>query len=130
MRIRILAVACLLVLSVSASTYGQQSLRAKIPIAFTVSGKLLQPGEYTFVPSSDERSITVTSPDKSSALARVLTRLAAGIHTTRQDSHVVFDKIGDKFFLSEIWIAGQDGFSLLNTEEKHEHRIIDIPVSK
>ena len=58
----------------------------------------------------------------------VLTRLAAGIHTTKQDAHVVFDKVGDKYTLSEIWIPGIDGFVLNMIKETHEHKILNVPI--
>ncbi len=57
---------------------------------------------------------------------RSLTRVAAGMHTSPADGHVVFDKIGDAYTLAEIWIPGQDGYILAVTKAKHEHRIINV----
>jgi hypothetical protein len=129
MRIRTLTVASLFVLLAAAITYGQQSVRVNIPFEFTVSGKVLPAGNYSFVPTSDNRSIRVAG-EKESAIAVVLTRLAAEMHTSPGDSHIVFDKIGDKHFLSEIWIPGSDAFVLNTTKEQHQHDILNVPVGK
>ncbi len=103
-----------------------QSLRANIPFQFIVEGKALPPGEYNFI--RNEGSFQVVSVKKGpSAVALVITTLGGGIHTTPQDAHIVFDKVGDSYFLSEIWIPQMDGFLLNATKEKHEHRTINIP---
>jgi hypothetical protein len=108
MRIRFL-MATLFLFSIVASAYAQlkPGLRANIPFAFTVGKKQLPAGEYKFI-SVNEGNIRVMS-GKETALATVLTRLAAGIHTTPTDAHIVFDKEGDQYFLAEIWAPGIDG---------------------
>jgi len=125
-RIRVLAFAALLTMTMTAISYGQGSLRADVPIAFNVAGKVLPAGNYVFSPTTDNRSVKIAG-EKDSAVALVLTRLAAGIHTTPGDSHIVFDKVGEDYFLSEIWIPGRDGFVLRATEENHTHRVLNAP---
>jgi hypothetical protein len=125
-KIRALAFATLLTMTITATSYGQGGVRVNIPIAFNVSGKVLPAGDYVFSPTADDRSVRVAG-EKDSAVALVLTRLAAGIHTTPGDSHIVFDKIGEDYFLSEIWIPGRDGFVLRATEENHTHRVLNAP---
>ncbi len=127
MRIKFL-VASLFLFSMVAAAYAQEgALQANIPFAFKVADKQLPAGDYDFTWAANSQNIRVAS-SKNTAVALVLTRLAAGIHKTPQDAHVVFDKMGDQYWLAEIWIYGIDGFSLHNMKEKHEHRIIDIPV--
>ncbi len=105
-----------------------QSLRANIPFQFVVEGKTLPAGEYNFIRSADNGSFQIISTKKGpSAVALVITTLGGAIHSTPQDSHIVFDKIGDTYTLSEIWIPQLDGFLLHATKEKHEHRSINIP---
>jgi hypothetical protein len=72
--------------------------------------------------------LTYFGSSKETATGLVLTRMAAGIHTTPRDAHVVFDKVGDQYWLAEIWIPGEDGIDLHNTTLKHEHRIINVQV--
>ncbi len=117
----------LFLFSMAAAAYAQTSLHANIPFAFKVGDKQLPSGDYQFIPAVDNQSLRVVS-QKDSAVALVLSRLAAGIHTTPKDAHVVFDKVGDQYWLAEIWIPNIDGFDLHNMTEKHEHRIIDMPV--
>ena len=74
----------------------------------------------------DTAAVRVTDGSKDMAVAQVLTRLAAGMHTSPADGHVVFDKIGDVYTLAEIWIPGQDGYVLAVTKAKHEHRIVNV----
>jgi hypothetical protein len=57
----------------------------------------------------------------------ILTLLGAAIHTSKQDAHIVFDKVGEVYTLSEIWIPGEDGLLLVATKGKHEHKTIDVP---
>jgi hypothetical protein len=57
----------------------------------------------------------------------IVTTLAAAMHTTPRDAHVVFDRIGNSRVLSEIWISGMDGLSLVATKEEHEHEILNVP---
>jgi beta-xylosidase len=60
-------------------------------------------------------------------MALIQTRIAAGIHTSAQDAHIVFDKVGNSYLLSEIWAPGIDGYMLNVTKEKHEHMIVNTP---
>jgi hypothetical protein len=37
---------------------------------------------------------------------------------------VVFDKVGEQRFLSEIWIPGQDGLQVRGTTQAHKHESV------
>jgi hypothetical protein len=106
-----------------------QGLRvnAKIPFAFVTSGKTLPAGQYEFLPNSDDPMKVTGAGKNAGVLVPVLTRLGAAIHTTKQDSHIVFDKVGEVYTLSEVWIPGSDGWLLFSTKGKHEHRTVDVP---
>jgi hypothetical protein len=130
MRVKNLVMLILLILLVAVFASGQAQIiaEAKIPFAFSVAGKVLAAGGYRFTEHSNTRVIIVRSSDGgTSVMAGIITRLAAGIHTSPQDSHIVFDKVGDSYTLSEIWAPDRDGFMLHITKEKHEHRIMDTP---
>ncbi len=112
------------------SVRAAEGCRAKIPFQFTVERTSLPAGEYDFVPSPDNGTIRVTTAGKGksgAADALVVTRLAQGIHTTSQDAHIVFDKVGEIYILSELWFPGFDGYLVHSTKEKHEHKIINVP---
>ena len=55
-----------------------------------------------------------------------MTRLSGEIHTTPQDAHLVFDKVGDTYLLSELWIPGKDGYLPQITKGAHEHIVLNI----
>jgi len=130
MRTRFLVMVGFLSLLAVVSAFGQEELKleANIPFQFVVEGKVLPAGQYTFTRDAGvQKIITVSSPDKVRALAPIITWMAGEMHTTPEDSHIVFDKLGDTYYLSEIWIPGEDGFLLHSTKEKHTHRTINVP---
>jgi hypothetical protein len=128
-RTRFLVLVGFLALLPVVSAYGQAGtgVEATIPFQFTAHGKVFPAGQYNFTPDTAQKTFTIRGPGNVGGLAPFITRLAAGIHTTPADAHVVFDQIGDTYFLSEIWIPGEDGFLLNVTKEKHEHRIVNVP---
>jgi hypothetical protein len=105
----------------------QMMVTGKIAFPFTVGAKTLPPGQYEFVCDAATPVIRVVSGNKNVALAPIITRLAGAMHTTPKDSHIVFDKVGDIYSLSEIWVPGQDGYMLLATKGQHEHAVVDVP---
>jgi|WetSurMetagenome_2_1015567.scaffolds.fasta_scaffold08184_6 hypothetical protein len=131
MRAKTLMMLTLAILLVAVFASGQQlvvKVGAKIPFAFSVSGKVLPAGEYRFSEGPRAGSLTVRSSDgKEAAMALIQTRIAKEIHTSAGDAHVVFDKIGNSYFLSEVWVPGMDGFVLNVTKEAHEHMILNVP---
>jgi hypothetical protein len=129
-RAKTLSLLGVFVLLLGAIAYGQAPgpVKAKIPFAFSAGEKALPAGQYSFTPDANLAAMQVVGADgKSSANVLIITRLAAGIHTTPADAHVVFDKIGNNYFLSEIWVPNEDGFMLRMTKEKNEHQIISVP---
>ena len=128
MKIKLLLTLSLFALLAITLAYGQSlKVSANIPFAFIASGKTLPAGAYEFIPNSDE-PMKIAGPGKNaSVLAPVLTRLGGAIHTTKQDSHIVFDKVGEVYTLSEVWIPGTDGWLLSSMKGKHEHRTVDVP---
>jgi hypothetical protein len=115
-----------------AATFGlaqlQHKASAKIPYEFTAAGKVLPAGQYDFFYDAGSRQVTIKGTEKGSAvLVPIITLLAGAIHTTPNDFHPVFDRIGNKYSLSEIWIPGIDGICLLSTKVMHEHEIVNTP---
>ena len=120
---------CLAILLVASFGMAQShSVRGKIPFEFNAGGKVLSAGEYDFVYDASKTYLSVRGGDKKQSIfVPIVTLLAAATHTTPRDAHVVFDKIGNNYFLSEIWISGIDGIDLLSTKEKHSHEVVNIP---
>ena len=119
----------LLALLAVTAGYAQNQLMiaGKVSFPFMVGTKTLPAGQYDFVYDSTSRAIRVVSAGKNMALAPVVTRLSRAIHTSPKDSHIVFDKIGETYLLSEIWVPGIDGYMLSSTKGEHEHAVVDVP---
>lgn len=130
MKTRNLLFISLLTLLSALSVYAQShAVRAKIPFAFSAAGKRFPAGQYDFFPNEGSPIIKMASEDgKISVLITALTRTAGAIHNTPEDAHVVFDKMGETYVLSELWVPGIDGYVLSTTKEKHEHHVVNVPV--
>jgi hypothetical protein len=50
----------------------------------------------------------------------IITRLASEIPNAT--SRLVFDVLGSERVLSEVWIAGEDGFLVASTQGEHGHQ--------
>jgi hypothetical protein len=112
--------------------YGQEPiLMAKIDFSFGVPGKTLPPGEYTLTYNgSDETVLTIRGvpPDKQDAVLTYITRLSQ--QGTSNEPRLVFDKVGDKSYLSEVWFPGEDGFLVTATPGKHTHATVKAVMKK
>jgi hypothetical protein len=58
----------------------------------------------------------------------VITQLAR--HDKDAEPEIVFDKLGNRYLLSEIWIPGKDGLCLLATNIPHQHAVVGGPTSR
>jgi hypothetical protein len=116
------------VLAVAPSVFAQDVLTAKIPFPFQVESKTLPAGTYDFTINDGAGTVAVQSSSRSAAAeALIITRLAAQFHPgPNPHSHVVFDKVGNMYILSELWEPGTDGFLVHATKEKHEHYVVHV----
>ena len=125
MKTKILVTVSFLTLLAVVSAYGQSTITANIAFQFTAGGKVLPSGQYQFIRDANDRTFRIAGPKGASAVVQTMTRLGSGIHTSPQDSHIVFDKVGESYTLSEIWIPGRDGYMLNMMKETHEHKTVD-----
>lgn len=98
------------------------SLHFTTSFPFYVSTKLMPAGAYKASTSANMEEIRISSADgKESVLAPVATRLSQ--RTGNPDS-VVFDVVGNDHYLTEIYIAGEDGYLIRGAEGKHTHSTV------
>ena len=127
MKIKLTTSVLLVAFLAATGAFGQPyRIMAKIDFPFTVQGKVLPPGQYEFSRADQPSFFRVTDGSKISAMAPIITRISGDMHLTPEDAHVGFDKVGDVFILSEIWIPGEDGYVLAMTKEAHAHKVINI----
>ena len=124
--VRVFSILVLAVLLGMTVAYGQEPvMTAKIDFSFGVPGKTLPAGDYTISYSSTNQSLLVirgVPPNKEDAVMTVITRITQ--MGSSNESRLVFDKVGDKDFLSEVWFPDEDGFLIMGTPEKHTHAVV------
>jgi hypothetical protein len=96
-----------LVLTIAAvSVFAQSPVTVNIPFSFTVGDKSLPAGEYIAQPNRRD-SRNVWSLEAKNVKASVLFgTFAVQANDTQEKTKLVFDKYGDQYFLSQVWIAG------------------------
>ncbi len=116
----LLAAAALLFAASLARADERILIAADIPLAFEVAGNSLPAGHYAFAKDDVvSGSLILRNVDTGKAFAVAYnSRLAM-----RPDSQaaIVFDKQGDKEYLSEIHLAGDDGYYFTGAMGKHTH---------
>ena len=96
-----------------------QTGTVKIDFPFVAGSKTLQPGTYTVTIPSDS-AVAFEGPG-GKAIMVVLTQLARRDQNTNLE--VVFDVVGGKYLLSEVWFPEYDGFLVLTTKQAHKHAV-------
>ena len=113
--------ALLAVLLVGGIVAYAQSTTAEIGFPFVAGGKDMAAGKYAIEVTAAQQ-VSLTSPDRTRILMPIITLL--GRHDKDTDPEFVFDKVGGKLVLSEIWMPGKDGLLLLATKGPHEHAVL------
>ena len=120
-----LGIAALSLLGVASLAFAQEDvLEANVPFAFHINSQTFPAGQYELRIDWADRRVTVIGGQHAPAIELFLTTLAASPHTTPTDAHLVFDKVGTAYTLSELWAPGVDGILLHATEGKHEHEVL------
>lgn len=109
----LIAASLCLVVGLAMVSANAQSLDAKVPFNFTVSGKTFPAGNYSMIISSNQLKIR-NGAGRIVALASVYDafgRPAGG------KSQIIFHCYGDRCFLSELWSSSQqNGRGLLTSQ--------------
>jgi hypothetical protein len=88
-------------------------LIADVPFQFNVGKKIIPAGKYQIrkmnigvshvLRLSDEQGNTV-------ALMQIRERIAS--YSSQSDNHWTFNRYGDQYFLSQVWMVGENGYGL------------------
>jgi len=92
--------------SAKAQSLGNR-IKANIPFDFTVAGKKFAAGQYSIVRANSTAGDQVLSVSSADDRSRVLP-ITIPITTldAKEKSTLVFHKIGDEYFLAQVWPAG------------------------
>jgi len=95
------------------------NLKADVPFNFIIRGATLPAGEYTIQGMGDGSAIAVRGASPK-ANTIVLSQRCTSRDAAKQ-SKLVFHRYGDRYFLSQVWIAGNDsGRELLKSPREME----------
>ena len=129
MKKQLLALLGLGLLFATASAYAQTAaLKANIPFNFVVTGKSLPAGEYTIQSlSTSERMLVIRGPEKSANMA-----MANACESARPSdkTKLVFHRYGDRYFLSQIWTAGNSSGAELPQSRREAEVAMDFPLQE
>ena len=122
-----LGIAALSLLGVASLAFAQDDiLEANVPFPFHINSMTFPAGQYEMRIDWADRRVTVIGGQHAPAIELFVTTLAPSPHTTATDAHVVFDKVGTTYTLSELWAPNVDGILLHATEGKHEHEVLHV----
>jgi hypothetical protein len=115
------ALAFLLVGS-AAPASAQSVAKVNIDFPFVAGTSQLAAGAYEFEVNNGKVTVRSTQPKGTSVVMLGITRL--GRHDLDKETELIFDKVNNKFVLSEIWLGNEDGYLVTNTPGDHEHRVL------
>jgi hypothetical protein len=116
-----IAAVALALLAGGRSAYAQERYEFNIPFSFMANGKNLPAGDYFLYADDVQQVLTVESKTvKANIVALPIETRIAEIRP-QAEAELVFDKLNDKSYVSELLAPGQDGYVLLVTKPKHTH---------
>jgi hypothetical protein len=101
----------LLLLSLMAAAQvvkAQEPLVVNIPFEFVAGKATLPAGEYR-VEKLEKGSVVVLIRHASPGVSAMVMTMAAQANEPQSDSKLVFNRYGNRYFLSEYWSAGSSG---------------------
>jgi len=117
MRALAISGALLLLPALCMALYPAAGISVEIPFGFLAGGKLLPAGTYRFTENESGGALKVTNvKTDESVMVPIFTRIAP-----QSDAEVIFDKVGDKHHISEVYLPGVDGFLLKAAPARHTH---------
>jgi hypothetical protein len=123
MKMRALVMAGMMALTAMACTrvaQAQQMLVINIPFDFVAGNRTLPAGEYSIKVAAPERTLLLI--DRKDAAASAFMNTNPVVKTEIQtESKMIFNRYGDRYFLSEVWTAGTSrGRQLLKSAREME----------
>ena len=105
-----LAVIAFLSLLMAAGSAHAQTIRvrANIPFSFSVNNETLPPGRYDLQSFGSADGKTLMIRDCSLRARALVTAHGVQSVEASKQTKLIFNRRGDQYFLSEIWVAGND----------------------
>ena len=123
MKTRALVMAGMIAMAVMASTriaQAQEGMKVNIPFDFVAGNKVLPAGEYSVEVSGPMHMLLLIDRKDASAAAFINTNAAVSAEP-QSASKLIFNRYGDRYFLSQVWTAGYStGRQLLKSAREKE----------
>jgi len=123
MKTRALVMAGMMALTAMASTrvaQAQEPMVVNVPFDFVAGNAKLPAGEYSVKTSGPTHVLILIARDDSAASAMLNTN-AAVASEPQSESKLIFNRYGDRYFLSQVWTAGNSsGRQLLKSTREKE----------
>jgi hypothetical protein len=126
----LLAAALLLVAHPSISN-AQDVMFITVDFPFAVQGRTVPAGTYVLWLKPDMTGFTLTqsdTPPPAETIAFETERRLAPMEPPLGAAHVVFEQDRDHNFLSEIWLPGEDGWLVYQTQGSRAHRRVTVEI--
>jgi hypothetical protein len=97
----------LVVLLMATATQAQEmKMKANVPFDFVAGGRAYPAGEYSLKPmASDNAFLQITDVEKRTS--SFLLSYGCSSATPSSQTELVFRRIGDEYFLEQVWIEGR-----------------------
>jgi len=114
--------ALLLVCSINgAAQVSVTAIHADISFDFRIDKEVLPAGTYSFDMKNPDVVIIRNVKTGKSVMPSVLTRTS---QIPGDDAQVVFDKVGQEYYLAELHAVGMDGYHFKGAPGPHSHVIV------
>src|SRR5512135_190166 len=101
-------------------------IKVKVDFEFVAGGKTLPAGEYEFRKDDATQTFRIQGMGRTGDIVNIITELSSEVRQNPQGANLVFDMVGDKYVLSEIWIPGLDGYLVQETKGHHKHMVVKV----
>jgi hypothetical protein len=103
-------------------TYAQLAypVFANVPFAFQIQGKRMPAGRYSIREERTNPAILIIRNENNKARSMVILSNSAESMNQPERARLVFDKIGNAYFLTQVWPGGED-YGRQIPEAQNEH---------
>jgi len=108
----------------SVQAQAPSKVEVNIPFEFSAGKTTFKPGVYSIKRGSGSLLMLQNSEDKSSAILNAPLTLSS--RDTKAGERLVFEKVGDQYFLAQIWLTADSGRELIMDRKGAKAERIEI----
>jgi len=113
-----------------AQSMGKSGVKAQVPFDFTVGNKTIPAGECVVQPSSQDGSVLMIRNAEAKTSLLIMSAPTEAKRSSA-DTVLVFERYGDRYFLSAIRVQGSDRtYRLPTSKEEAELRAQNVPATE